>query len=53
MITRTYVEEIKHIITWFVNVHGQYDDLFFFNGGVWTPCVLETPFWTPCFENPG
>ena len=30
MITRTFVEEIKHIITSFVNVYGQYDDLIFF-----------------------
>ena len=53
MIIRTYVEKIKHIITWFVNVYGQYDDLLFFCEGVWTPCLLETLFWTPCYENPG
>ena len=28
MITNTFVEEIKHLITWFVNVYGQYDDYF-------------------------
>ena len=35
------------------NGYGQYDDLFVFSEGVWTPCLLETPFWTPCYENPG
>ena len=53
MITKTFVEEIKHIVTWFVNVYGQYDDLFFYSEGVWTPCLVKTPFWTPCYENPG
>ena len=53
MITKTFVEEMKHIITWFVNVYGQYDDFFFFSEGVWTPCLLETLFWTPYYENPG
>ena len=37
MITKAFVEEIKHIITCFVNVYCQYDDLFFFSEGVRTP----------------
>ena len=38
MIAKTFVEEIKHIITRFVNVYGQYNELLFFSEGVWTPC---------------
>ena len=34
MITRTFVEEIKHIISGFVNVYGQYDDLIFLSEAV-------------------
>ena len=48
MITKTFVEEIKHIITWFVNVYGQYDDWLFFGEGVWTP-----HFGHPVQKNPG
>ena len=50
MISRTFVEEIKHIITWFVNVYGQYDDNFFFQWGCldtlssWNP-ILDTLLW--------
>ena len=50
MITRTFVEEIKHMFTWFVNVYGQYDDLLFFQwGGLdtlssWNP-ILDTLLW--------
>ena len=49
MITRTFVEEKKYIITWFVNVYGQYDDFFFQWGGLdtlssWNP-ILDNLLW--------
>ena len=41
MLTTTFVEEIKHIITWFVNVYGQYDDLFFLDTlSSWNPTLV-------------
>ena len=45
MITKRFVEEIKHIITWFFNVYGQYDDFFFSVRG------LDTlPSWNPILD---
>ena len=61
MITKKFVEEIKHIINWFVNVYGQYNDLFYFQWGrldtlsynSWNP-ILDTLLWKswqrPCFD---
>ena len=43
MITRTFVQEIKHIITWFVSIYGQYGDLFFFSGGGFGHPVFSKP----------
>ena len=48
MLTKIFVEEIKHTVTWFGNVYGQYDDLFFSVRGFGHPVF---PFWTPCHEN--
>ena len=49
MITKTFVEEIKHIVTWFVNVYGQYDDIFLQWGGLDTLSsgnhILNTLLW--------
>ena len=50
MIAKTFVEEMKHIITWFVNVYSQYDELYFFSEGVWTPCLLEPHFGHPVMK---
>ena len=52
MITRTFVEEIKHIITWFVNVYGQYDDLFFSVRGFGHPVFLKPHFGHPVMKTP-
>ena len=43
MITRIFVEEIKHTITSFVNVYGQYeiDDFFFSARGFGHPVFLK------------
>ena len=47
MITKTFAEEIKHMITWFVIIYGQYDDLIFYQLGdldtlsSWNP-ILDT-----------
>ena len=61
MITRTFVEEIKHIITWFVNVYGHVG-LFFSVRGFGHPVFLKPHFGHPvmkilaktlCYGTPG
>ena len=47
MITKTFVEEIKHTITWFVNVYDQYNNLLFLQWG-----GLDTVFLKPHFGHP-
>ena len=47
MITKTFVEETKDIITWFVNVYGQFDDLFSSVRGFGHPVFLKPHFGHP------
>ena len=48
MITKTFVEETKHIITWFVNVYGQCNDLFLLQWwGFGHPVLLKPHFGHP------
>ena len=50
MITRTLVEEIKHTITSFFNVYGQYDDLFFSAREFGHPVFLKPHFGHPVMK---
>ena len=50
MITNTFVEEIKHIITWFVNVYGQYAGFFFAVKGFGHPVFLKPHFGHPVMK---
>ena len=49
MITKTLVDDILHLITWFVNVYSQYGDFPFQWGGLdtlssWNP-ILDSLLW--------
>ena len=50
MITKTFVEEMKHIITLLVNVYGQYNDDFFSVRGLGHPVVLKPHFGHPVMK---